>query len=316
MGIDSMAGRWVLLGFAVLTGCFFITANAWAGLVDSHTDYGTPRAWEGFDEDFSPEWEGETRVVGTWQWADNGGSSWINDIDATMIAANWFGGGVLVDFDPGHWETRSTVRKVSSSSDSKVLNTTRLRSRWDYTATKSDDGDDEMARFARLISPQGKLLTEASSIAYRNASFGNDEFSVGGRVSATAAVIDSAEAATAESLGKSWFKATYELGRDTDFSLDIDLAILGQIDFSFTATDVESGEEAFCLETVHGAMNDGSRQNVSMEGVLEEGTYKFAVHCITDAAVNTYRQINPGGQAKFDVPVHFRVSLPWWQMVG
>ena len=313
-----MAGRWVLIGLAVLTGCFFFTANAWAGLVESNTDYGTTRVWDGFDADFSPEWEGETKVVGTWQVPDNGSTSGliITDTGCVMNFGNWNSRDVAFDFNTGHYESRSTVRKVSSSSDSKVLNTTRLRSRWDYTATKSDDGDDEMARFARLISPQGKLLTEASSIAYRNASFGNDEFSVGGRVSATAAVIDSAEAATAESLGKSWFKATYELGRDTDFSLDIDLAILGQIDFSFTATDVESGEEAFCLETVHGAMNDGSRQNVSMEGVLEEGTYKFAVHCITDAAVNTYRQINPGGQAKFDVPVHFRVSLPWWQMVG
>lgn len=312
-----MAGRRFLVGLAVLTGCCFITANVQAGLVDSNTAYGQVQAWDGFDAEFSPQWEGETTAVDTWQAPE------ISDIytsgtgcymsSGTMATVDWgrWGSGILSvgsdPYDPGRWATRPTVRKISSSSDSKVLNSTWLRyAGQEYTTTKNDSSGAEMARYATLMSPQDDLLANATAIAYKNASFGGDEFSADGRVSATAILDYDVKEATANSTGKSWLKAKYELDRDTDFSLDLDLAILGQIDFSFTATDVNSGEVAFNFDTVPNGISIGIQQEFSMDGTLEAGTYEFALNCLTDAAVNSQGQWNPGGQAEFDLSLDLK----------
>ena len=105
-GTCSMAGRWFLVGLAVLTGCCFITANSWAGLVDSNLVTSPRQAWNGFEAEFSPEWEGETEVVETWQY--NSLSMCVTDIDACIMAANWgrWGSEVALvgydSYDPGH----------------------------------------------------------------------------------------------------------------------------------------------------------------------------------------------------------------------
>ena len=329
-----MAGRWFLVGLVVFLSCFLIATHSWAGLLDSDIDYGTSQPWDGFDEDFSPDWEGKTTWVGNWQETNIGGTStWIassgtlcvrdfnyngvNSFDATILGTNWRGPGHWEE--SGHWESRPTVRKVSSSSDSNVSNDAWIRSAGrEYSATKNDTGGSEMSRYARLVSPpknylvpnglyyelqtvDEKLLVESASIAYRNSDFGDDSFSVDGRVSAETIVLDTPEPLSAHATGQSWFKSTYELDRDTDFTLDIDLAIRGQIYFSVTATDVATGEEAFCLKNVYGATNEGSQQNVGMTGTLEAGEYEFVVNCETDASINAMRQLNPGGQAEFDV---------------
>lgn len=328
-----MAGRWFLIGLAVLTGCCFVGANAQAGLVDSNTVMvSSPlRTWNGFEAEFSPEWEGDTTVVDTWQAPEISGiysSDTGYDLSsATIMATNW-GFIPAVDYDPGHWEIRPTVRKISSSSDSKVLNTAWLRhAGQEYRATKNDDGGAEMARYAMLVSPrqqltqvvtqdglpgfamqtvEEQLLAVSTSIASRNTSFGDDEFSADGRVSASAILNYAAKEAVAGSTGRSWLEATYELDRETDFSLDLDLAIRGQIDFSFTATDVDSGEVAFHFDTLPHAISIGTQQEFSMDGTLEAGTYEFALNCLADATVNSLGQWNPGGQAKFDLSLDLK----------
>ena len=97
-GTCSMAGRWFLVGLAVLTGCGFIGANVQAGLVDSNTvAVSSPlRAWNGFGAEFSPEWEGETKVVDSWlQPKIELSGFYFTDAgcymsDACIMAANWF----------------------------------------------------------------------------------------------------------------------------------------------------------------------------------------------------------------------------------
>jgi hypothetical protein len=313
-----MAGRWFLIGLAVLTGCCFITANVQAGLVDADLVTSPLLAWDGFEDDFSPDWEGDTTVVDTWPaWQapeNNGTSGWTSS--GTMLATNWHGGCFVaeVDWNPGHWvesgghwETHPTVRNASASSDSTVSSSAWLRfAGREYTATKNDDDGLELARYARLLSPEGKLLADASAVAYGNTSFGSDEFSADGRVSALAILTTDAEEAVAGSTGRSWFEAAYELGRDTDFSFELDLAFRGEVDFSFTATDVDSGEVALYFDTIPNAIGVGTQQTFSLDGFLEAGVYEFALNCLTDGAVNSLGQWNPGGQAIYDLSLDLK----------
>ncbi len=183
-----MASRMFFYGLTTVLVFGLVTAAANAGLVDATTSFSEATPWAGFDEDFSPDWKGKTTVVQNWvapvrSWTTSFGTVMLTDIGATIMAANWSTNDRV--FIPGHWETHSTVRKISSLSDTAALSSAWLRLGGDkYTATKNDSGGSAMARYATLVSPRGTLLANASAIAYQNTSFGDDEFSADGRVSA------------------------------------------------------------------------------------------------------------------------------------
>ena len=399
-----MARQWVFWVLAAVVGFGLVTCDAQAGLVDENTAFGAATAWDGFGEDFSPEWEGQTMVVDSqflpaWTGTQGSGTMGWTSSGCIMLAGNWNSNYSFSKLVPGHWETRKTVRKVSSSSDSRALSSAWLsRDGREFTAEKNGSDGAEMARYATLVSSEGTLLANAAAIAYKNNNFGDDSFSAGGRVSALSIIVDppeeiAAEAAdnsqltvssqpavqetvvlapqntvaaevpvvatgraallkvapsalkvnlfdghtvtinessyvtladlssqieiaslapaavlsskldggdfevSAEATGRSWFDVTYELDQETTFSLDLAIARLGEVELVFSATDTQTGEKAFSFSTVEA----GTQQEISMEGILEAGTYKFALNCMADSAVDSTGEINIGGQALFDV---------------
>lgn len=398
-----MARQWVVWVLAAVVGFGLLTDDAKAGLVDANIAFGAATAWDGFGEDFSPQWEGETTVVDSrflpaWIGTQNAGTlGWTGS--GCILSTNWnsnYNSPILV---PGHWETRKTVRKISSSSDSAALSSAWLRyDGREYTAEKKDYDGAEMARYATLESSDGTVLANASAIACKSTDFGDDGFSADGRVSAFSIIIDTAQESpatltahspleapaqlnqeadlsaspnpavevlptatgraallvtapptpvadsspqieftaaeltiaevpnfqslsiislpsfdpalelsrsldtgdvdvSAGATGRSWFDVSYELDRETAFSLDLDIARLGEVEITFIATNIETGEVAFSFTTVE----TGTQQEISMEGILEAGKYKFALNCLTDSSVDSSGGLNTGGQAMFDL---------------
>ena len=210
-----MRGRWILVGAAAMLAFCFVNVNANAGVVDANTSYGPLEAWNGFDADFSPEWKGDTQVVGAWQTPENGDSSgYISSCGTVCDFSQYYSHGAQfwtnLPQNNGYWKYVPTVRQISSSSDNEVSTAAWLRvNGQDYAAAKYDDGDAELARYARLVSQQYELLADASAIAYRNVGFGNDSFTADGRVWAEAVLTDAAQEATASARGTSWLKAQY-----------------------------------------------------------------------------------------------------------
>ncbi|MBN2291172.1 MAG: PEP-CTERM sorting domain-containing protein [Pirellulales bacterium] len=292
---------------AILPALSFATTNIQAGLIDSATSFSAATTWDGFGDDFSPEWEGETTTVTDWMYL-NPGSGWITSgtLDGTVdvsdlgILATNYGRrktGRWVE-SGGHWETHPTVRQLSAQSSNHALNSTWLHvDGHTYTADKNESDEPELARYASLLTQSGTLLANASAISYKNTAFGDDEFSADGRVSAVAILSNAAEEATASATGRCELEASYELDQETAFSLDIDIARLGEVEFSFTATDKATGEVAFSFAPAE----TGTQQQITMNGLLEAGQYKFSLDCLADASISSNGQLDPGGQAMFDI---------------
>ena len=304
----------IFLGLAILVfGCLFISTSQ-AALLDINTTIEKTAAWDGFAPDFEPDWQGKTTKVTTWSSQPTGGGfiytggsgtmsgTWDSSC-VTILGGNWLASLRSYSVVDGYWETHSTVQKVDSCSHSSVTNSTFLQiGGQDFTATKNASNRSEMARYAELVSSSGELLANASSIAYKTFEFNEDDFSASGRVSSFAALSSATlsnnkvKKAEAKAIGRSWFDATYELEQNTNFSLELDIARLGDVAVSFSAIDTLTNEQVFSLPL----LEPNSSQTINIDGTLSAGTYEFLLDCETTAALDSSGGYNLGGEAEFD----------------
>ena len=318
---QGLIGR-ILTGLAAVTlACIFMVTTH-ASVVGLNTTVSEPQVWNGFDLDFQPIWIGKTTVAETREEPDpeilaggglggdggfggGGGGCMLTDTSGYggfggggggLGGAGGFGGGGGAPVG-GYWETRPTVRKISSSSYNSVTNSTWLHvDGQDFTANLSDSSKYTMARYAEIVSPENKLLANASSIAYMTTEFNEDDFSGSGQVFSIAILSTDPEEAEAKAIGRSWFNATYELDQETAFSLELDIARLGDVAVSFSVIDMVTNEEAFSLPQ----LEPNGMQTVNLNGTLDAGIYEFFFNCETSSQLDSFGNLNLGGQSEFD----------------
>jgi len=276
------------------------TASAHAGLLDSTLTLDQQTAWDGFEPDFEPEWDGETVVAETY----------TNDDTTTTTTNAWGPNGCMIATTmplPYRW----SVRRVSSFASAR----TGVDARFDYggesyvaSAGDSNSGrtynSADNAHYAEVVTPGGATLANGSAIAYQSASIGDFDFRADGHVSSAAVLADGIIDARAEASGNSGFYAIYELELDTAFSLDLNLAGLGDADVSFAAVDLLTDETIFSYSPTE----DAARREVGLTGVLEAGKYRFDLQTETDTWINASGEQDAGGLAMYDLSLDFEAE--------
>ncbi len=275
-----------------------MTTCCQAGIAYSDVTVDQQSAWTGFSADFQPVWQGDTKVVEIVEPIGN-------PITATTGCFLSCSG---CDWSVSYLQKEWTVERISSSANTRVNTTAEILLDADLIkAAKNTSGSgktantDAIANYAEIITTTGKPLANGSAIAYQNASFtDHDAISAKGRVSAGSMIVDGIDDLSATALGESCFNAVYQFKEATGFSLNLDLASLGEADMEFTITDVATNEIVMAM-----GASDGVRSEFAMTGILEEGQYCFDLASSTDSSIDSTGQKDAGGMALYDIALEF-----------
>ena len=272
----------------------------------NQSNYST--SWSGFDSDFTPYWEGETTVIETTPEI----ALALDDLfgccceDLTILSGYW----VPVSYREQRW----TVNKIRSSTQVQThANAEYCLAGESFTASagesvcKSSYSSAELANYAEIVTDDGRLLSNASAIAYQQSSLGDHSFVANGCVSASTILKTGVASAESNAWGTSCFEVAYSLEKDTPFSLSVDMAKLCDVDLSFSAIDNNTGELLWNLTPAE----SGTQWHWEWNGTLEAGEYTFSLEALTASLIDENGLQDFGGQAEFDVSLDFEAESYW-----
>jgi hypothetical protein len=273
-------------------------------------------AWNGFGDDFQPNWQIQTTVVKTTpaiRVALNATDGSYTSSSSTMCLA-----GAMCNYLLGTWqEERWTVNRTSAS----TLATTSANASYSVAGRRrsASEGDSrgnasnnwaELAHGAQVVTAEGILLSNASALAYQNAHLDLRSFTADGRVSAAGMLRNGRAAAKSIASANSCFDVTYALEKKTAFSFSLDLAKCDDTDLDFSIVDARSGELLWNLTPEQ----TGTSYHYGASGLLDAGQYKFSLVAKADSSIDKYRLQDPGGAGMYDVSLDFAAENYWVTM--
>lgn len=284
--------------------------------------------WRGFGPDFQPDWTVDTTVVkttpavattlygtgtSTSTWYDTGAAATISFSTATY-APDW-----NRQFIVG-WEEvpvqvqRSTVNRLSSQAAASTGATAQYRVAGDdydaYQGNSASGSESNTAQFAHaavIETDQGDLLATASTIAHQNARFDAHSFTASGRVSAIGDVRNGAESSGSNAWADSSFAATYQLERDTPFSLSLDMARYDNVDLVFSVVDSLTGNTVWSATP----RCDHATAVLEANGVLAAGEYTFSLEAAAQCVIGNDQLLLAPGMATYDVSLDLAAEDYW-----
>lgn len=295
-----MGGRIMRVGAAVVLMGALLATQLEAGVVEATTQADDVAAWNGFSPDFQPDWQGDTATVkmcpDIWDVFGFCGCDvlfpWGDGLPRLSLAQRW------------------TVNRVSSSASVCAAANAKVELLGtQYSASKSDKYSDDsttnaqFARYAEVVTDTGLLLANGSAIAYQDADIGDRSLSVNGSFSSVAFLDGGVRQGSADALGTSNFTVTYSLEKATPFSLNLDLARLGEANLCFRALDSATGEELFAYETLSGAS-----RHVEFVGILDAGQYTFKLDGSAFSALDSDGLVDLAGLASYNVALDFQAE--------
>lgn len=251
-------------------------------------------SWDGFDDDYQPDWVGSTKKV---SWTLPKAPSYSGSAAGILMVNGVLWG----DFKPFVYkpiELSSSSRRVEATAKSSVQDVFTNES-YDPGVSSGGVWGDLVARYAEVTDNKGTPLARGSAIGEQRSDLKDDSFFVEGRVSA-GAIVESSQLgiAGASAIGKSRLSARYAVREPVNFSLSGTLSGLGALSLDFSLTK-DYGESVYQLSPM--LSKNGKSWSFDLAGQLEPGSYDFTVSAATDAALGRGTPLDLGGEGEFEV---------------
>lgn len=319
-----------------------VCVQAQAGeLTSSKTMLKHPQRWAGVADDFSPTWEGETKVytrdlpavymtnptpifTGNYDlYASTGGSVWfisgaqdINQFAGYLYQSSMHDVYRIIPKQVSTLDLTASVRSTSAVAEAKAGPTGKPTVAYYSQSRDLPDATTAFAIsseiYAKVVTPKHAVLADATVVATQTSSMAARRIEAQGRVSAASMIAPTMTGATSKAEASSDVSATYDVRWTQRFRLDLSWAAKGEAKFTFAIHDEDTGldlmsftqERLWMFSPNHG----GDRYNLTFTGNLEPGRYTIRFDSDADSALSADGG-ERGGSALYDFDLGLRTVL-------